>query len=254
MPHHATRHSLIPGLALCALLGTADGAPASPFYAPPPPEEDAPVFSGEAELGFTQLSGNTDSRTLIGKGRLNWLTGDLIHSLRGEVRNVSRDSETSAERYLVALRERLELEGPHYLFGFTRWEKNRFGGYEHQFTTIVGYGRQLLDTPAHQLSVEAGPGFRFDAIRDAPNQRLAVGYGAVDYHWALSENASFSQEASLERTDDNLTSRSLSAITARLNAHLALKLSHEVEHISRPPLSASARTDRTTSASLLYNW
>ncbi len=59
------------------------GAMAYPFYAPPPPKEDSPVFSGDAELGFTHLSGNTDSQTLIGKSRLTWLTGQLTHSLRG---------------------------------------------------------------------------------------------------------------------------------------------------------------------------
>ncbi len=83
----------------------ATGVAASPFYAPPPPKEDTPEFSGDAELGFTHLSGNTDSQTLIGKTRLTSLTGQLTHSLRGEVRNVSKDGETSAEQYLLAGRE-----------------------------------------------------------------------------------------------------------------------------------------------------
>ena len=104
----------------------ATGVAASPFYAPPPPKEDTPEFSGDAELGFTRLSGNTDSQTLIGKSRLTWLTGQLTHSLRGEVRNVSKDGETSAEQYLLAGRERYDFSGPHYLFGFARWEKDRF--------------------------------------------------------------------------------------------------------------------------------
>ncbi|MGE6605567.1 DUF481 domain-containing protein [Halomonas sp. NPDC076908] len=227
---------------------------ANPFYAPPPPQEDAPIFSGDAELGFNQLSGNTDSRTLIGKTLLTWLKGNFTHSLRGEVRNVSRDGETSAEQYLLTGRERYELEGPHYLFGFARWEKDRFAGYDQQLSAIGGYGRQILDGERHYLSLEAGPGYRHDRLRDDANERLAVAYSALDYRWEFSQHSDFKQEMSLEYTDQNTTSRSLTALTTRLNSRLSLRLSHEIKRNSEPPEEASERTDHTTSASLLYRW
>lgn len=227
---------------------------ASPFYAPPPPKENAPVFSGDAELGFTHLSGNTNSQTLIGKTRLTWLTGNFTYSLRGEVRNVSKDNETSAEQYLIAGRERYELDGPHYLFGFARWEKDRFAGYDQQLSAIGGYGRQLLDGNTHILSLEAGPGYRHDRLREHGDYRLAVAYTALEYLWYFSDYADIEQEMSLEYTDQNITSRSLTALTARLNAKLSLRLSHEIKHNSQPPDDTSERTDSTTSASLLYRW
>ncbi|TFH88388.1 DUF481 domain-containing protein [Billgrantia azerbaijanica] len=254
MRDSATRRLRRLWLALPGLLALPGSVAATPFYAPPPPEEDAATFSGEAELGFTHLSGNTDSQTLIGKGSLTWLTGDWMHTLRGEVRHISRDGETSAEQYLAGIRERYDFQGPHYLFGFARWEKDRFGGYDQQFTAIAGYGRQLLDGERHQLSLEAGPGFRADRVRDGENETLAVAYSALDYRWAFSETASLDQELSVEATEENTTSRSLTGLTARLNSHLALKLSHEIEHNSQPPESAASRTDHTTSATLLYSW
>ena len=227
---------------------------AGPFYAPPPPADDAPTFSGEAELGYTRLSGNTDSQTLIGKSRLTWLTGDWTHSLRGEVRNVTRNGTTTAEQYLLAGRERYDIEGPHYLFGFARWEKDRFSGYDRQTTAIVGYGRQLLDTPRHRLSLEAGPGYRHDRIEEEESEGLSVAYSALDYRWTFSSGASLRQEVSVEGTSDNTTSRSLTALTARLNSRLSLRLSHELKHNSQPPEDAESRTDRTVSAALLYDW
>lgn len=232
----------------------ATGAAAYPFYAPPPPKEDAPVFSGDAELGFNQLSGNTDSRTLIGKTRLTWITGELTHSLRGEVRNVSKEGNTSAEQYLVAGRERYDFNGPHYLFGFARWEKDRFAGYDQQLSAIGGYGRQIIEGERHYLSLEAGPGYRHDRLRDANNERLAVAYSALDYRWELSPNSDVKQEVSVEYTNQNTTSRTLTALTTRLNARLSLRLSHEIKHNSLPPEDASERTDHTTSASLLFRW
>jgi len=227
---------------------------ANPFYAPPAPQEDAPIFSGDAELGFNQLSGNTDSRTLIGKTLLTWLKGNFTHSLRGEVRNVSKNGDTSAEQYLIAGRERYELEGPHYLFGFARWEKDRFAGYDQQLSAIGGYGRQIIDGERHYLSLEAGPGYRHDRLRDDENERLAVAYSAMDYRWEFSQHSDFKQEMSVEYTGENTTSRSLSALTTRLNSRLSLRLSHEIKHNSQPPEDASERTDTTTSAALLFRW
>ncbi len=242
------------GLAVALLMLGGLEAQARPFYAPPAPAPDAPVFSGSAELGYTQLSGNTDSQTLIGKANLTWLTGDWTHSLRGEVRNVSRDGASRAERYLLALRERVDISSSLYLFGFARWDKDRFGGYDQQVTAILGYGRQVLDGETHRLSLEAGPGYRHDWISEASSERLAVGYAAADYEWRLSDYASFNQELSLEGTRENTTSRSLSALTAQLNSRLALRLSHEIKRNSDPPEGTDARTDQTTSASLLYRW
>ncbi|WP_043529365.1 DUF481 domain-containing protein [Litchfieldella xinjiangensis] len=237
---------------LASLISTH--ALASPFYSPPAPDQDAPAFSGDAELGYTHLSGNTDSQTLIAKGRFTWLKNAWTHTLRGEIRSVTQGDSASAEQYLVAGRERYDLDGPHYLFGFARWERDRFAGYDHQLTTIAGYGRQLLLGETHQLSVETGPGFRFDGMRIEKDERHAVAYAAMDYRWEVSEQASVSQEASVETTGDNVTVRSLSSITARLNSRLALRLSHEIRRNSQPPDSATAQTDQTTSASLLYSW
>ena len=178
----------------------------------------------------------------------------MTHSLRGEVRNVSKDGETSAGQYLLAGRERYDFSGPHYLFGFARWEKDRFAGYDQQLSVIGGYGRQLLENKQHTLSLEAGPGYRNDRPRKEDNQQLAVAYTALDYRYRLSDYADIAQEMSVEYTDANTTGRSLTALTARLNARLSLRLSYEVKHNSQPPEDASERTDTTTSASLLYSW
>ena len=176
------------------------------------------------------------------------------HLLRGEVRHVSRDGEASAEQYRLTGRERYDLEGPHYLFGFARWEKDRFSGYDHQLAAIAGYGRELIRHEHHRLSLEAGPGYRHDRIDTEPNASLGVAYGALAWQFEASETTTLKQELSVEATDDNTTSRALSSLTARLNSRLALRLSHEIRRNSQPPEEADARTDHTTSASLLYSW
>ncbi|MGQ7246678.1 DUF481 domain-containing protein [Halomonas sp. V046] len=247
---------LAPALALCTIgiLGTFQYASASPFYSLAAPAEGADDFTGNVELGYTHLSGNTNSETLLGKGQMTWITGDWMHRVRGEVRHVSENSDTSAEQYLASFRERRELDGPHYLFAFARWEKDRFSGYDHQFTGITGYGRQMLDTDRAQLTLELGPGYRADILPGEEDERLAVAYGALEAGWQFSETASLEQELSVEETRKNTTSRSLTALDTRINAHLSLRLSHEIKHNTDPPPDAEAKTDRITAASLRYRF
>lgn len=249
MPRSLLAATLALGTLLAALPSLA-----APFYAPPAPSDDAPVFTGQAELGYTRLTGNTDSETLLAKGRFTWLTGNWTHSLRGETFKVEENQDSSAERYLFAGRERYDLQGPHYLFGFLRWEKDRFSGYRYQTTTIIGYGRQVLAGPAHTLSLETGPGYRHDAMATGEDTTLFVGYGALDYQWEIAEGSRFQQELSVEGTHENITTRAFSAVTTQLNASLSLRVSHEIKHDSDPPNEADKHTDRITAVSLLYSW
>lgn len=246
-------HLLAAGLAT-ALLALAPGAHADTlFYAPPAAAEDTPSFSGQAELGYTSLSGNSNSETLLAKGLASWYNGPWTHQLRAQTKRVEDNNEVSTEQYLLGSRERYSLQGPHYLFGLARWEKERFSGFDSQFTAIFGYGRQLLDG-RQQLSIEGGPGYRHDDYEGGGSEDLAVGYAALDYGYQLSDTARFVQQFSIEGTENEVTTRSYSAISVALTSQLALKLSHEIKNNSNPPDEAAVDTDRTTAASILYNF
>ncbi|WP_245977766.1 DUF481 domain-containing protein [Kushneria sinocarnis] len=259
------RHALTPA-ALPALLLTfyslgpgasharAESEAESLFYAPPPASDQNSGFSGHAELGYTALSGNTNTETLLAKGRLSWYSEKWTHTFRMETKSVRDSGNTSAEQYLVGQRERYNLGDSNYLFELGRWEKERFSGYDNQFTTIAGYGRQLLDTDHQQLSIEGGPGYRFDDFEGGGSKHNAVGYGAFDYDFQLTDTASFTQQASIEAASDNITARSYTAISVALNSSLSLRVSHELKSNSNPPDEAEAHTDRTTAASVVYNF
>lgn len=240
---------------LCLALLPLDTAVADDlFYAPPPASENSEPFSGQAELGFTKLSGNSNSETLLGKTSLSWHLKPWTHTFRVEAKHVSSSGETTTDKYLVGQRERYDLSDDHYAFGLLRWEKERFSGYNHQVTSIVGEGITILDGPEHNLSLEAGPGYRFDDITAGDHENYLLGYGAMDYRWQLSDTSKFEQQFSAEATRENVISRSYTALTVAINASLALKLSHEIENNTNPPDESDAKTDTTTAASILYSF
>ena len=224
------------------------------FYAPPASSDEDTGISGNAELGYTSLSGNSNSETLLAKGSMTWYTGPWTRTLRAETKRVEDNDRVSAEEYLLGARQRLSLEGPHYLFNLARYDKERFSGYKYQATVIAGYGRHILSESPHHLSLETGPGFRRDALESGGDRNLLVGYGALDYVYDFSASATFEQELSVEATIDNIISRSYSAISVPLNDHLALKFSHEIKNNSNTPDEADVDTDTTTAASILYNF
>ncbi len=169
-------------LAVLACWHNSACAADSLFYAPPPPSDDSVPFSGAIELGYTALSGNTNTETLLGKGRITWYDQAWTHTTRAEIKNVSDSENTTAEQYLVSQRERYSLgDSPNYLFGLARYEKERFSGYDNQFTAITGYGRQIFDTDLQALSLEAGPGYRYDDYESGGNRHMLLGYLAADY-------------------------------------------------------------------------
>lgn len=244
--------ALIAALALTATSARADD---DLFYAPPPAGEDTPAFSGAIELGYTALSGNANTETLLGKGRITWFDQAWTHTTRAEVKNVSDSERVTAEQYLLSQRERYSLgDTSHYLFGFARYEKERFSGYNNQFTTIAGYGRELFSTGLQRLALEAGSGYRFDDYEGGGSRHLMLGYLAADYGIELSDTARFLQQFSVEGTAENVILRSYTALSVAINARLSLRLSHDIKSNSNPPRKADAHTDRTTAASVVYNF
>lgn len=249
----------MPALRMAALMGLAlvpfNKAFADDlFYAPPAASDESEPFSGTAELGFTKLSGNSNSETLIGKSSLSWHLKPWTHTFHMEAKHVSSSGETTTQQYQIGQRERYDLGNDRYAFGLLRWEQDRFSGYDDQVTAIVGKGLTLLPGPEHNLSIEAGPGYRYDNITDSGHENYLLAYSAVDYKWQLSDTSSFEQQFSVEGTRDNLISRSYTALTVSINSSLALKLSHEIENNTNPPDDDDENTDTTTAASILYSF
>ncbi|WP_158701067.1 DUF481 domain-containing protein [Phytohalomonas tamaricis] len=251
--HHMRLLSLtLSGLGL-AVLPLAAHAELEDFSTLDNPAYQTKSFDGNAELGYTKISGNSDSETLLAKTTMTWYHNVWSYSLHAAANSASSDNETSAEEYLLAGRTRYNLSRLNYLFGLARWDKDRFSGYDSQTTLAAGYGRQLLVGPPHSLSVEFGPGVRHDELSDGGNENHGLAYGGLDYAWQVSDTALFSQGLATEITGENIIGRSDTALKVAINDTLSLKLSYEVEFNDSPPADASSQTDTTTAVSVVYN-
>jgi len=214
-------------------------------------EEAASPWAGKAVLGYLATSGNTDNSTLNAGFEVSYSGGDWIHWFGAKAINATEDDATTSEAYEAGWKSERNFAEHNYLFGQLDWRKDRFSGYETQFSQTVGYGRRLIDKEAHKLNVEIGGGARQSELADGTDESETIARLGLNYAWQISETAAFTQKFKVEAGNANTYSESVTALSAKLVGSLALVASYTVKNNSdvSPPIE---KTDTYTALSLEY--
>jgi len=214
-------------------------------------EEPEGPWAGKATLGYLGTSGNTENTSLNSGFELGYTTGKWQHIATASAIHGSEDSTTTVEAYELGLKSEWNLSDKNFLFGRLSWRKDRFGGFDTQFSQTLGYGRRLIKTDKHTLNAEVGVGARQSERQDGTEEDETIFNGGVYYKWKLSETAEFSQDITAEAGSDNTYTESVTAVTATLVGNLALVASYTIKNNSDvPPLTE--KKDTYTALSLEY--
>ena len=214
-------------------------------------EEEEGPWSGKATAGYLATSGNTENSTLNTGFELGYKIGSWTHLATAKAINSSENEITTAEAYELGWKSEWELSDKSFLFGKLDWRKDRFGGFDTQFSQVAGYGHRLIKTDKHALNAEVGAGARQSEAQDGTEDDETIFSGGLYYTWTFSETASFSQDLKTEVGSDNTYSESISKVTARLLGNLALVASYTIKHNSDVPAGTEKR-DTYTALSLEY--
>jgi putative salt-induced outer membrane protein len=214
-------------------------------------EEAESPWAGKATLGYLATSGNTENSTLNTAFELGYTTGKWEHIANALAIYASDNEVTTSEAYELGWKSERNLNEHDFLFGRLDWRKDRFGGFDTQFSQTVGYGRRLINTDHHTLNVEAGVGARQSEPQTGPTENETVFRGGAYYKWQFSETAEFRQDLTAESGSENTYLESITAVSAKLLGDLALVASFTVKHNTDvPPLTEE--TDTYTALSLEY--
>lgn len=215
------------------------------------PEAPESPWSGKATLGYLATSGNTENTTLNTGFEVGYKTGQWVHTFKAAAIEASENEATTAEAYDVGWKSERNLSDKDFLFGRLSWRKDRFGGFDTQFSQTLGYGRRLIDTDKHKLNAEIGGGARQSELQDGTTEDETVFRGGMYYKWQFSETAEFRQDLTAEGGKQNTYIESVTAISAKLLGDLALVASYTVKHNTDvSPLLE--KTDTYTALSLEY--
>jgi len=218
--------------------------------APAPVEEESP-WSGALSLGYLSTSGNTETTSYNTKFGIGYAADKWTHAFNASANGADDTDTTTAEAYQAGWKSDYSFTENDFIFGTVDWRKDRFSGVDQQLSEAIGYGRRLLDTPNHVLSVGLGVGHRQADLADGTSESGVIGRGNIDYNWIFSETAGFDQNIIVESGSDNTYIESVSAVRARLVGNFALVFAYTIKQNSDVPVG-SEKTDRLTAISVEY--
>lgn len=250
----------IRALAACAAALAAGQGQAHGEKGTPPPEG----WSGNVAAGYTAVSGNSDSTTANFKGEVFYDQERWHHSALATALGSSQDNETSAEAYKALLKTKYDVTEVIYAFGLAEYNKDRFSAYDHQIFEVAGLGWRVFRSENQELNLELGVGATQSKLRqpDPPEPQLASGERDVnefvgrvggDYHWHISETATFSETVATTIGSDNTYVESLTELKAGIVGNVSLVLGYLVKHNTDVPAGVD-KTDTQTSISLEYKF
>jgi putative salt-induced outer membrane protein len=213
-----------------------------------PAAEESP-WSGSASLGFLSTSGNTDTTSYNTAFEISYAKNKWTHTFDAAANGADEGDRVTAEAYQADWKSSHDFREHNYLFGLVAWRKDRFSGVNQQLTETIGYGRRIIETPTHLLSVDIGAGHRSADLSDNTSESGVIGRLGLDYKWTFSETSNFEQNVSVESGSDNTYIESVSAVRAKLLGDLAIVLSYTVRHNTDVPVD-SEKTDKITAISL----
>ena len=238
--------------------------------------DETKTWDVTSELGAIITSGNTETTTLKGGVKVlhnleNWNNEYKLDGIykEDEIENDAgvKETQRTNEKYSISAQGNYKLNEKHsHLFIYGSHVSDYFGAYRHESVISAGYGLRLIDRSDMWLNAEIGPGYKYfqypnDSTEvDDNGESLAgeregevIALGKVDYNWQISDSARFTQLVSVEYGDTNTKTRSESAILAKINGSLQMKVAYNITHNS-DVADDKENTDTETSLTLVYSF
>lgn len=234
----------ISGCALALLLAGA-------AFAQEEEAADEGPWSGALSLGYLSTAGNTDTTSYNTKVDVGYEKDSWEHRFKGSSTGAEESGSTTAEAYNAGWRSSYNFTENDFVFGTVDWRKDRFAGVVEQLAYAINYGRTVIDTPKHILSLAVGAGYRDSDRADGTSEANAIGRGTLAYNWVFTDTSGFNQDLIVEAGSDNTYIESVSAVRARLIGDFALVLSYTIKHNTDVP-PGTEKSDRLTAVSIEY--
>ncbi|RLU00220.1 YdiY family protein [Ketobacter sp.] len=207
-------------------------------------EEDK-LWKGEASLSYIDSSGNTESTNLDFRSTAT-RNGEVwrnIYKLEASNEtaeqvddNGDKEEVRTAEKYFGSAKAEYKFGDSSYLFGLLEYTDDRFSGYDYEASATFGYGRDILMSKKHELSADAGIGYRESKETETGDvvEEAVLRLGAL-YLWRISENATFDEDFSTEIGEEKTVTKSYTRVKVKINGSLHGFVAYEIKHTDEVP-------------------
>lgn len=213
--------------------------------------EDGIKSSVESGLIFT--SGNTDTRTVNVKGKIEHTKGKSRNTLGAEALYVDGDEGKLSEKYLGEANTAYQFAEKTYVYVNAKLERDLFSGYAYQGVASTGLGYRLINDDIMTLDLEGGPGYRQTKLDEEEADGEFIGRIAGKLVYNLGKKSVFTEEITSEISSDAAITKSVTAVTAQVVGNMAMKVSLTIKHNSGAPSDVD-KVDSETALTLVYTF
>ena len=210
------------------------------------------TWKGNVEIGFVMTTGNTETETLNAKAKAETDREKWRHTINLEALNSSDQSVSTAERYMLSGQSSYKMGAKNFFFALVSYEDDRFSGYDYRVTESIGYGRRVLGEPALTLDLEIGPGARQSKLDSGKSEDELMARGAAKLMWKVSNTSKFTEDLTTEVGEDVTVTKSVTALSAKVNGSLSTKLSYTIKNTSDVP-PGFHKTDSEMAVTLVFD-
>ena len=237
---------------LLGVLAASTAATAFAETAVPDAAMSGSTWKGNMEIGFVKTGGNTETETLNAKAMAETEREKWRHTINLEALNSSDQKVSTAERYLLSGQSSFKMGPKNFFYVLVSYEDDRFSGYDYRVTESVGYGRRVIGEPQLTLDLEIGPGARQSKLDSGQTEDESMVRGAAKLMWKVSNTSKFSEDFSTEVGEDVTVTKSVTALSAKVNGSLSTKLSYTIKNTSDVP-PGFEKTDSEMAVTLVFD-
>lgn len=233
-------------------------SPAAFALVPPDYQEPPSDLTAEIEAGFQLNTGNTQSSSFNGRTKIVYDTDAMRQEGTIKAYFAADNKKTTSEMYELQLQSSYKLYGG-YVFGRGDFTWDQFGSYTRISTLSSGYGFDAIANSSTKLSLEVGPGYRYDlplATEGAPKPEAnkdVILRTAAKFEQKLQEYTSLNADLTSEMGADNNTLTLDMSYKNTLFQDWAFKIGVNVKYTQVVP-EGSQQTDTVTTFNLLYTF
>lgn len=243
-----------PAAAVAPTAPVAPGAPAAPTPG---------TWHTSAELGAISTTGNTVGTSVTGKIDAHqelevwsneYIASGYFKKDQTTLADGSTQLETSAENFLISAKAAYKLlrDGAK-AYVLASHAGDKFGAYTKYSSISVGHSAEWIKTPDKTLDAEIGPGYYSGKHSDGTSDSGLTVRGAASFKWQVSQNAVFTQTASVERSTVNTHSIAETALSTKINNTMQMKAAFSAHSDTNVP-NEKKTTDTQTSLTLVYSF
>jgi putative salt-induced outer membrane protein len=223
-------------------------------------------WTGKAELGFLNSSGNAESTSANAKLDLKrdsekWINTFYVGALYG-----NNGEFTNAQRYEARYQLDYKINDRLSWFSALRGEKDYFSGFVYQATVSTGAAYKFIDSPTTKLAFSLGAGYRrlqnevlirtdagevIDRIEGDEESDPVVTAGSL-YEHNFTENTKITNKFLAESGSANTALQDDLALQVSMTKTLALAVGYGIRYNTDPP-PLSETTDTLITVNLVYN-